>query len=98
VTYLDPLAAMIRAHVAPGVGIPEDADQLFLIYALLARAKGASVTTRDVHDAWVVWMQGRGEQHPSIVPFERLDAATQLDDEPFAAAIRTAVDDEDAVC
>lgn len=90
-TYIDELATRIRAHVAPGVGVPDDSVELFRLYALLARAKGSAVTARDVHDAWVVWMQGRQSDHESLVPFEELDAETQAEDSPFLLAIRAAL-------
>jgi hypothetical protein len=90
-TYIDELAARIRAEVARDVGVPDDSDGLFRLYALLARAKGAAVTARDVHDAWVIWMQGQDEDHDALVPFEELDRETQAEDSPFVLAIRSAL-------
>jgi hypothetical protein len=90
-TYLDDLAHAIRALIPDEVGVPDDADDLFALYALLGRAKGTQVAACDVHDAWVLWMQSRGEEHASMVPFEDLDRETQHEDEPFAWAIRVAV-------
>jgi len=89
-TYLDELAAAIRAKV-DNERVPPDSDHLFLLYALLARAKGPAVTAEDVHDAWAVWMQTRGESHRSVVPFSELDDDTQDEDEPFRAAILAAL-------
>jgi hypothetical protein len=93
VTYIDQLAAAICAETPPD-RLPKDQDGidgLFRLYALLALVKGESVTTRDVHDAWAVWMVSRGEgDHESIVPFDRLAPEVQAEDEPFAAAIRRA--------
>lgn len=87
-TYLQRIAGLIRSEV-PADLVPEDSDSLFLLYAVLARAKGASVTPEDVHDAWVAWCDLRGVQHSSAVPFADLDEETQSEDEPFVAAIRT---------
>jgi hypothetical protein len=92
-TYIDVMADTIREHTPPEL-VPDDADDpsaLFRLYALLALARGEAVTTRDVHDAWAVWMLGRGEEHESIVPFEELSATVQDEDQPFADAIRAAV-------
>lgn len=90
-TYLDRLAHRIREEVPEGVGVPEESSDLFRLYALLGRVKGTAVTARDVHDAWVIWMQSRGESHESMVPFESLDAKTRAEDGPFVLAIRAAV-------
>ncbi len=92
-TYIDQMAEAIREHTPPDL-VPDDADDprsLFRLYALLALAVGEAVTTREVHDAWAVWMLGRGQAHESIVPFEALDAAVQTEDEPFVTAIRAAL-------
>jgi hypothetical protein len=91
--YIDAMADAIRAQT-PRDLVPEDADDprsLFRLYALLALTVGEAVTTREVHDAWAVWMLERGEQHESIVPFGQLDAEVQAEDEPFVKAIRAAV-------
>jgi hypothetical protein len=90
VTYLDDIADAIRARV-PGEMIPsEDTDALFRLYAVLALAKGPAVEPADVHDAWAAWMRERDPDHPSIRPFDELDADTRRMDEPFAQAIRIA--------
>ena len=90
-TYIDELAESIRGNVPLEVGVPEDSDELFRLYALLARAKGIDVTARDVHDAWVIWMQNRDSDHESLVKFENLDPKTQAEDSPFVLAIRAAL-------
>jgi hypothetical protein len=89
VSYLDDTARAIRAAVSPDL-LPDerDLDQLFRLYALLARAKGEATTAADVHDAWAAWMIGRRRTHESIRPFEDLDAETRRADEPFLDAIR----------
>lgn len=91
-TYIDALADSIRDQT-PGDLLPDDADDprlLFRLYALLALAKGESVTTRDVHDAWTVWMLDRGQEHESVVPFEQLSPRVQDEDRPFLEAILAA--------
>ena len=90
VSYLDDLAADIRSRVEPGLRPEGDATLLFRLYALLAVSKGDQVTARDVHDAWVVWMLERGEEHRSIVSFDQLDESVRQKDAPFVTAIRAA--------
>jgi hypothetical protein len=63
-------------------------QELFGLYAVLARVKGGRVTAADVHDAWSAWMADRNPTHRSRRPFAELDAETQAADEPFVAAIR----------
>lgn len=83
--YLTTLAAAIRAEVPPE---HQDGDgELFLIYALLVRAKGVETTAEDVHDAWAAWKAMRGLEHDSLVPFAELSADVQAQDAPFLAAI-----------
>ena len=92
--YLDGLAAAIRAHVPEG-RIPEgDADELFRLYAALVRAKGSATTESDVHDAWSAWMAARDPEHPSLVAYEDLDPSVQDQDRVFAAAVRSAADEQ----
>jgi hypothetical protein len=89
VTYLDEIAQAVRERLSRNL-LPDvdDLDQLFRLYALLARAKGEATTSADVHDAWSAWMLGRGESHESIKPYEQLDGDTKREDEPFLLAIR----------
>ncbi|HST54469.1 MAG TPA: hypothetical protein VLJ42_01065 [Solirubrobacteraceae bacterium] len=91
--YIDALAAEIRRHTPIDL-VPDAAEDpalLFRLYALLALSKGDAVTTRDIHDAWAVWMAARGEAHESLVPFEQLSSATQAEDGPFVDAVRAAL-------
>lgn len=91
--YIDALADAIRERTPPEL-LPDDAPDLghlFRLYALLGLVKGESVTTRDVHDAWTVWMLERGESHESIVPFDRLSPSVQDEDKPFLEAILAAL-------
>lgn len=90
-TYMDALARNIRSNVPPEVGVPEDSGALFWLYALLARVKGSEVSNSDVHDAWTLWMRMRGEDHPSMVPFEDLSPDVQAEDAPFRRAILAAL-------
>ena len=87
-SYLRDVATQIRAEVAPEL-VPPSSDSLFLMYATLARAKGTEVTSEDVHDAWVVWMEMRGEDHAAMLPFADLPSDVQAADLPFVEAIRT---------
>lgn len=72
-TYLDLAAEEIRRHV-PEKALPDgDTELLFRLYAVLLLAKGADVTTADVHNAWSAWMQTTHPDHQSLRPFEELD-------------------------
>ncbi len=88
-TYVLEIAEQIRQQVGPHRLPDADTRTLFEIYALLALTRGVETTRRDVHDAWVVWMLWRGEEHESMVPYENLPADVQAEDEPFAAAVRS---------
>jgi hypothetical protein len=88
--YIDRIARRIRSEVDPGALPDADTDELFRSYAVIALAKGEAVTARDVHNAWVAWMLGRGENHPAMVPFEDLSPTEQSADAPFVDAIKRA--------
>lgn len=94
VNYLAVDAARIRAELPEDSSVPDDAEDLFLIYAVLLRAKGVEVQAEDVHDAWSAWMLGIDPDHESIVPFADLDEATRAEDGPFLLAIRRAATSE----
>ena len=85
--YLVEIANRIRASL-PHKSVPENSDDLFLMYAVLACAVGTATTAENVHDAWTAWMATRGEDHDSMIPFAKLPASVQREDEPFAEAIR----------
>lgn len=87
-SYIEDLAQAIVAEIPKDVLPDGDTRLLFLIYALLARAKGETVTSEDVHDAWAVWVAAQGESHEALVAFSQLDPATRAEDHPFAVAIR----------
>ncbi|MEU9072557.1 hypothetical protein AB0D60_37445 [Streptomyces sp. NPDC048306] len=89
-TYLDPLADLIRACLPPDAEPPEDSADLFRMYAVLLKAKGAEVTDEDVHDAWSAWMQTVNSAHEALIPYRDLDPATRAFDAPYAEAIRRA--------
>lgn len=88
-SYLVEDAARIKAAVPVGTDVPDGADDLFLLYAVLMNVKGEKVTARDVHEAWTAWMELRGQTHESMKPFAELSPDIQAEDEPFARAIRT---------
>ena len=88
-TYLDAVAEEIRRAVPSNARPHDDTSALFLTYAVLPLAKGQEVTRADVHNAWVVWIIGKGETHESMVPFRELPPQTQAEDSPFMVAIRT---------
>jgi len=88
VNYLAQDAERIKRALLAGVEVPEDSDDLFLLYAVLLRAKGAAITTADVHDAWSAWMIRRDPEHDAIKPFAELARDVRVEDEPFTEAIR----------
>ncbi len=89
-TYLDPLAALIRSCLPPDAEPPSDSATLFRMYAVLLKAKGEQVTDEDVHDAWSAWMQSVDSTHEALIPFGDLDPETRAFDAPYADAIRAA--------
>ena len=89
-TYLDDDAAAIRSALEPDASPPPDSDYLFVLYAVLLRAKGEEVTAADVHNAWAAWMQLTSPEHSAVKPFDELDPDTQQEDEPYVKAIRKA--------
>lgn len=89
-TYLERDAGLIKQCLPEGTEAPEDSDDLFLMYAVLLRAKGAGTQASDVHDAWSAWMLRVDPDHESIRPFGELDADTRGEDAPFLVAIRAA--------
>lgn len=91
-TYLERDARLIRQCLPVGADAPEDSDDLFLLYAVLLRAKGAQTKASDVHDAWSAWMLRGNPGHESIRPFDELDSETRREDGPFLVAIRTAAE------
>jgi hypothetical protein len=90
VTYIDDVAANIRARVPVDLLPDGDTTLLFQVYAVLLLAKGADVSAADVHNAWTVWMQTLQPNHESLVRYEDLDRRLQASDQPFAEAIREA--------
>lgn len=89
-TYLQRDADLIKECLPEGTEVPEDADDLFLMYAVLLRAKGHETQASDVHDAWSAWMIRVDPGHESIRAFGELDAGTRQEDGPFLVAIRKA--------
>ncbi|MFI9599796.1 hypothetical protein ACIHCX_07925 [Streptomyces sp. NPDC052043] len=89
-TYLDPIADLIRSCLPPDARPPANSDGLFRIYAVLLQAKGEQVTDEDVHNAWSAWIQSVDCTHEALVPFKDLDPKTRAFDAPYAEAIRVA--------
>lgn len=90
-TYLEEDAALICRCLPKNVTQPDDEQfPLFLIYAVLMRAKGTAATLSDVHDAWAAWRVDSAPLHKSLVPFDELDAVTQALDQPYLDAIHAA--------
>lgn len=77
-----------QAHVPEECLADPASEELFLLYAVLARAKGEAVTCSDVHDAWASWMAKRQPDHPSLVEYAKLPESVKEQDEVFAAAVR----------
>lgn len=88
--YLERAAALIRECLPEETSVPERSEQLFLIYAVLMRAKGVDTQAADVHDAWTAWISQTEPDHESAIPFNELDSETRREDGPFLAAIRQA--------
>lgn len=89
-SYLDTDAELIRDCLPAGTGVPEDSGDLFILYAVLMRAKGESTRAADVHDAWSAWMSRNEPGHESIRPYDQLAPSVQEEDAPFLTAIHSA--------
>ncbi|SLD66911.1 Uncharacterised protein [Mycobacteroides abscessus subsp. abscessus] len=89
-SYLDADAELIRSCLPSGTGVPEDSDDLFVLYAVLMRAKGEGTRAADVHDAWSAWMSRNEPDHESIRPYDQLAPSVQEEDAPFLTAIHSA--------
>lgn len=86
--YLDEIASKIRSYL-PQDRLPEgNSDELFLLYAVLARSKGKAVTCSEVHDAWAAWMASRNSDHASLVEYDQLSDDVKREDTLFVEAIR----------
>jgi hypothetical protein len=89
-SYLDADAQLIRSCLPACTGVPEDSDDLFVLYAVLMRAKGEGTQAADVHDAWSAWMSRSEPDHESIRPYDQLAPSVQEEDAPFLTAIHSA--------
>lgn len=89
-TYLDADADLIRSCLPEGTGVPDDSDELFVLYAVLMRAKGEDTQASDVHDAWSAWMSNTDPGHESIRPYDLLEPSVRDEDMPFLTAIHLA--------
>lgn len=88
--YLEDDALLVKKNLPGKVDPPKGSEYLFILYALLMRAKGESTTLSDVHDAWASWIISRGVGHESLVPFEELALEVRQEDEPYLQAIHAA--------
>jgi hypothetical protein len=89
-TYLSEDAAIIFSCLPSEASPPDGSEALFLLYAVLMRAKGENVTASEVHDAWAAWMQMNGSAHAALKPFEELSLRAQEEDTPYVVAIQRA--------
>lgn len=90
--YIKQLADKIYQQIPPEVLPDSDRiDELMLIYAVLASAKGVAVVNEDIHNAWAAWMSFDKPEHQSIVPYTDLAPDVQAQDTPFTEAIRRAI-------
>lgn len=89
-TYLDEDARLIRSLLPGEASPPQDTDLLFVLYAVLLRAKGTNTSLEDVHNAWSAWMIAKGQDHKSLVPFDALGSQVQGEDQPYLEAIHKA--------
>jgi hypothetical protein len=88
--YIEHMADRIE-RLVPKHRLPdEDTRGLFLLYAVLALAKGPSVDRSDVHNAWAAWMTLINPSHQSIRPYETLPESVRAEDDAFVRAIRAA--------
>lgn len=94
--YLEKLAREVKNEVPPRLIPTGETETLFLLYALLVRVKGISVTASDVHDTWSTWMISHGQMHSLLVPFSALSSDAQEQDAPFVEAIRRVARRHDA--
>lgn len=86
--YIDAIAYQIESVLTPHDRPREHALDLYRLYALLVRSKGAQTTLADVHDAWSIWMLKQDPHHPAIIKFAQLSADKQFEDQPFLDAIK----------
>ena len=64
-------------------------DKLYRIYAVLALAKGLSLSIEDVHNAFVAWLADWCNTAPCCVPFAELPEAAQEKDALYLDVILT---------
>jgi hypothetical protein len=88
-SYIADIAAEIQAAVPPKSLPDGETDDLFLIYAVLALAKGVDVEPRDIHNAWAAWMSTKDPHHESIVPYDDLPPDVRREDDPYLVAVRS---------
>jgi hypothetical protein len=87
---MDDVADLVRECLPSEARPPEDATALFLIYALLVRAKGDATTAEDVHDAWSAWMATVNPEHDALLRFDELSPEARAQDTAYVHAIQEA--------
>ncbi len=86
--YIENIAQQIRIKVHPNEAIVKDKmSDLYYAYAVLALAKGKSVTDEDIHNAWAAWSAEHNPKNQSLVPFSDLSAEIQSYDSKYTAAV-----------
>lgn len=94
-SYLTGDARRIRTLAHPEIPKASPLPPVYLIYAVLLRAKGTSVEDEDVHDAWAAAKEIAADDSASLVPYEFLTDEEQLKDRVYADAIRIAAVETD---
>lgn len=85
--YIRKIANQIRAEAGCLSLTNKGIEELFDTYAVLAMAKGSSVTDEDIHDAWSAWATKYDPMDGSIVPFDDLSPDIQNLDSKYTRAI-----------
>ncbi len=79
------------------IEIPDIADDLAPIYALLVLVKGEETSMEDVHDAWSAWTNPKRPDHKSLVWFDELTPEIQEYDRKYMNHIHDVARDLQAV-
>jgi len=85
--YLQEVVGKLRSRIGEDALPPDHVDELLRIYAVLCLTVGEACSPQNVHDAWSAWMTGINPGHESVVPFDQLSQAVQLEDLPYLNAI-----------
>jgi len=85
--FLDLIAAEIQRTSDPNSTPPDDDLSLYRLYAVLLLAKGQTVTSEDVHNAWAAWASEHDPASRDIIPFKELSLHVQKKDDLYVQAI-----------